>query len=32
MTPRATKEIRRIIFSHFDYIVDQWQDFQSRRQ
>ena len=32
MTPRATKEIRRIIFGHFDYIVDQWQDFQSRRQ
>lgn len=26
MTPRATKQIRRIICSHFDYFVEQWQD------
>lgn len=32
MSPRATKEIRKIIFTHFDYIVEQWEIFQARRQ
>ena len=32
MTPRATREIRRIIFDHFDYIVEQWKEFQLRGQ
>ena len=32
MTPRARKEIRKIIFTHFDYIVEQWQEFQAKRQ
>lgn len=32
MTPRARKEIRKIIFQHFDYIVDQWEEFQARRE
>lgn len=32
MTPRARKEVRKIIFQHFEYIVDQWQEFQERRQ
>jgi hypothetical protein len=32
MSPRATREIRKIIFSHFDYIVDQWEAFQKRRR
>jgi uncharacterized protein DUF4160 len=24
LTPTARKEIKRIIYSHFDYIVEQW--------
>jgi hypothetical protein len=32
MSPRTTKEIRRIVFQHFDYIADQWAEFQARRQ
>lgn len=31
MSPRARKEIRKIIFTHFDYIVEQWQEFQAKR-
>jgi hypothetical protein len=29
MSPRATREIRRIIFQHFDYIVEQWEECQA---
>ena len=32
MSPRDKKQIRKIIFEHFDYIVEQWQEFQERRQ
>jgi hypothetical protein len=32
MSPRAMREIRRIIFQHFDYIVEQWEEFQVRRK
>lgn len=32
LTPRARKEIRKIIFQHFDYIADQWAEFQARRR
>jgi len=32
MSPRTTKEIRRIVFQHFDYIADQWTEFQERRR
>jgi meiotically up-regulated gene 157 (Mug157) protein len=32
MSPRATREIRKIVFQHFDYIVDQWEEFQERRK
>ena len=26
------REIRRIIFEHFDYIVEQWEEFQRRKR
>ena len=25
------RQIRRIIFDHFDYIIDQWNDFERRK-
>jgi uncharacterized protein YutD len=31
MSPRDVRQIRKIIFEHFDYIVGQWQFFQERR-
>lgn len=31
MSPRDVRLIRKIIFEHFDYIVEQWQVFQERR-
>lgn len=31
MSPSDRKQIRKIIFEHFDYIVGQWQEFQRRR-
>ncbi len=31
LTPKARKQIRRIIFEHFDYIVEQWEVFQASR-
>ena len=31
LSPRAKREIRKIIFQNFDYIVDQWNEFQVRR-
>ena len=32
MSPRDKKQVRQIIFQHFDYITDQWREFQERRQ
>ena len=32
MAPRDRREIRRIIFQHFEYIEEQWDEFQRRRQ
>lgn len=32
LRPKDRREIRRIIFDHFDYIVSQWNEFQRRRQ
>jgi hypothetical protein len=32
MSPRAKREVRKIIFEHFDYIVSQWSELQMRRQ
>jgi hypothetical protein len=31
LKPRDKREIRKIIFQHFEYIVEQWQEFQLRR-
>ena len=31
LTPRERKTIRKIIFEHFEYIVDQWNEFQDRK-
>lgn len=31
LSPRDKRQIRKIIFEHFEYIVDQWQEFQKRR-
>ena len=28
MSPRDNKQIRKIIFEHFEYIVEQWKEFQ----
>ena len=27
LTPGAKKEIRKIVFEHFDYIVEQWNNY-----
>lgn len=29
--PQERRQIRRIIFDHFDYIVGQWDEFQRRQ-
>ena len=31
LSPRDKKQIRKIIFEHFEYIVEQWREFQERR-
>ncbi len=31
MSPKGKRQIRKIIFEHFDYIVEQWQELQGRR-
>jgi len=32
MSPKDKREVRQIVFQHFDYIVDEWRKFQARRQ
>jgi hypothetical protein len=32
MTPRDTREIKQIIYQHFGYIEQQWNEFQRRRR
>ena len=32
MSPRDTREVKQIIFEHFEYIEQQWDEFQRRRQ
>jgi len=32
MNSRDRREIRQIIFEHFEYIEQQWEDFQRRKQ
>jgi len=31
MSPKDKRQIRKIIFEHFDHIVAQWEQFQTRR-
>lgn len=31
LKPRDAREIRKIIFDHFDYIIDQWNIFQKEK-
>jgi len=31
LSPRDKKQIRKIIFEHFEYIAEQWREFQERR-
>jgi hypothetical protein len=31
MNPAERRMVRRIIFDHFDYIVEQWNAFQERK-
>jgi len=30
LSPKDRREIRKIIFEHFDYIVEAWNEFKSR--
>jgi len=30
LTPRLKREIRKIIFDHFDYLIDQWNSYFQR--
>ena len=32
MTPKDAREIKKIIFEHFEYIEEQWHEFQQRRK
>ncbi|MCF8128228.1 MAG: DUF4160 domain-containing protein [Deltaproteobacteria bacterium] len=31
MTSKDTRQIRKIIYEHFEYIEEQWDEFQRRR-
>ena len=32
MSPKDKKQIRKILFEHFDYIVQQWKTFKERQE
>jgi hypothetical protein len=32
ITPRDRREVRKIVFDHFDYIVDAWSKFQEGKR
>ena len=32
LAPRDRRQIRKIIFGHYDYIMDKWYEFQEKRQ
>ena len=32
MSPKDNRQIRKIIYEHFEYIEQQWDEFQQRRQ
>ena len=31
MSPKDKREIRKIIFEHFDYIIEQWKQFHNKK-
>ncbi len=31
MSPKDKREVRKIIFEHFDYIIEQWEQYQKRK-
>ena len=31
MSPHDKREVRKIIFEHFEYITEQWKQFQNRK-
>ena len=31
MSPRDKREIRKIIFDHFDYIMEKWEEFEEQK-
>lgn len=31
LSPRDKREVKKIIFEHFEYIEDQWEEYQRRR-
>ena len=32
MNARDTREVRKIVFEHFDYILRQWDEFERRKK
>ncbi len=32
MNSSEKKEVRKIIFEHFDYIIEEWKQFKNRKQ
>jgi hypothetical protein len=32
LSPKDSREIRKIIYEHFEYIEEQWDEFQRRRK
>ncbi len=32
MDSKDKKDVRKIIFEHFEYIIDQWKQFENRKQ
>jgi hypothetical protein len=32
LSPRDQREIKKIIYEHFEYIEQQWDEFQRRRR
>lgn len=31
MGPKDKRDVRQIIFSHFEYIIEQWNEFQNKK-
>jgi len=32
MSPKDKKEVRKIIFNHFDYLIEEWNEFQQLKK